>query len=76
MISPYTLSRKAWTAIEVHSLRLSMGLTQEQFAHKLGVTVVTVNRWERGVSRPRGLSIGALNILIMSFNHDDYKGDQ
>jgi putative transcriptional regulator len=71
MISPYTLSRKVWTAIEVHSLRVSMGMTQEQFAHRLGVTVVSVNRWERGVSKPRGLSINALNNLIMMITKDE-----
>ena len=31
----------------IRNLRLSLGLTQEQFAVRLGVTFSTVNRWER-----------------------------
>lgn len=36
------------TAQEIKQLRLRLGLTQEQFAHKLGVSWTTVNRWEHG----------------------------
>ena len=31
---------------EIKELRTTLGLTQEQFAAKLGVTFTTVNRWE------------------------------
>lgn len=34
------------------SLRQATGLTQEQFARKLGVTKMTVSRWECGRMRP------------------------
>lgn len=38
----------------IRDKRLALGLTQEQFAHRLGVSVMTVSRWERGAmpSRP------------------------
>jgi DNA-binding transcriptional regulator YiaG len=32
----------------VRSVRTSLGLTQEAFGHRLGVTATTVNRWENG----------------------------
>lgn len=38
------------------TLRAALGLTQEQFAARLGVTVSTVNRWENGKGRPSPLA--------------------
>jgi len=38
---------------KVRRMRKAMGLTQEQFAAKIGVTVSTVNRWEKGRSKPQ-----------------------
>lgn len=37
-----------WDAKRVRSLRLSFGDTQESFAHRLGVSFVSVSRWENG----------------------------
>ncbi len=36
------------------SIRKSLGLTQERMAHLLGVSFVSVNRWEGGHSSPVG----------------------
>ncbi len=36
----------------IKKLRGRLGLTQEQFAHHLGVTYSTVNQWENGRRRP------------------------
>jgi putative transcriptional regulator len=36
----------------VKKLRSKLGLTQEQFAQKVGVTFPTINRWEKGVRKP------------------------
>lgn len=36
----------------VKALRLSLALSQERFAHLLGVSLQTVRRWENGMSRP------------------------
>jgi transcriptional regulator with XRE-family HTH domain len=41
----------------VKKLRLFLGLTQEQFAAKIGVTFSTVNRWENGKGKPSPLAI-------------------
>ena len=37
----------------VKGLRQRLGLTQEQFAHAVGVTFSTVNQWENGRRRPQ-----------------------
>lgn len=54
------------TPQEIIQLRLRLGLTQEQFAHKLGVTHVTVNRWENGKAKPSNLAKQALLNLAES----------
>jgi transcriptional regulator with XRE-family HTH domain len=41
----------------IRELRLLTGLTQEQFAAKLGVTFPTINRWENGRSKPSPLAV-------------------
>lgn len=41
----------------VRELRQRLGLTQEQFAAKLGVTFPTINRWENQKSRPSRMAM-------------------
>jgi len=48
---------------DVVSLRSHLGLTQEKFAEKLGVSVSAVGKWETGQYKPRGLSLRALERL-------------
>ena len=48
---------------DVARLRSHLGLSQEKFAQKLGVSVWTVGNWERGLNKPRGLSLRALERL-------------
>lgn len=38
----------------IKQLRKEKGLTQEQFAEKLGVSNRSVSRWENGVSHTKG----------------------
>lgn len=52
---------KSWAEM-VKQLRKAMGLTQEQFA-KVGVTVATVNRWERDRSKPQPLAMRRIEEL-------------
>ena len=52
-----------WTAAAVRRLRRKLGLTQEGLARRLDVSTVTVNRWERRHSKPRGLSAKALDAV-------------
>ncbi len=49
--------------IAIRTLRRNLRLTQEEFAHRLGVAVVTVNRWENGHSMPSKLAYAAVVAL-------------
>lgn len=53
-------------AQHVLEIRLEMGLTQEQFAAKLGVSFPTVNRWENKKTKPSPLAIQKLQKLLSS----------
>jgi transcriptional regulator with XRE-family HTH domain len=41
----------------VRKLRANFGLTQEQFAAKVGVTYSTINRWENDKGKPSPLAM-------------------
>jgi len=43
--------------------RIALGLTQEQFAAKVGVTFSTVNRWENNKSKPSPLALQRIKKL-------------
>jgi DNA-binding transcriptional regulator YiaG len=57
------------------SLREAIGLTQEHFGRKLGVTKMTVSRWECGKMRPSSSMIGALRRLQSRARHEGVKID-
>ncbi len=48
---------------DIARLRAYLGLSQEKFAKKLGVSVSAVGKWETGLHKPRGLSLRALDRL-------------
>lgn len=48
----------------VRELRLRLGLTQEEFAAKLGVTFPTVNRWENRRAKPSRMAIKLIEALL------------
>ncbi len=48
---------------DVVRLRARLGLSQEKFAKKLGVSASIVSKWEQGLHKPRGLSFRALERL-------------
>ncbi len=48
---------------EVKSLRKSLGLTQQKLAELLGVSFVTLNRWENGQVSPSKLALNKLHGL-------------
>ncbi|MHC4211936.1 MAG: helix-turn-helix domain-containing protein [Planctomycetota bacterium] len=51
----------------VVKLRTTLGLTQEQFAAKIGVTFSTVNRWENGKGMPSPLAMLRIEELQNEF---------
>lgn len=51
---------------QIKKTRLILGLTQEEFAHRLGVTLCTVNRWENNKSAPSRLAQLQLDRIVNS----------
>jgi DNA-binding transcriptional regulator YiaG len=47
----------------IATLRQRLSMTQEEFAHAIGVTVSTVNRWENGHIEPSRLARKAMQGL-------------
>ena len=47
----------------IRSLRQKLGMTQEEFAHDIAVTVSTVNRWENAHAEPSKLAWKAIQDL-------------
>ena len=50
----------------IRELRARLGLTQEEFAHAIAVTVSTVNRWENSHAEPSKLAWKAIRDLARS----------
>ncbi len=48
---------------DVKKMRLSLNLTQEEFAHYLGVTLCTVSRWENNKTSPSRLALKQIQQL-------------
>jgi len=48
---------------DVVRLRSRLRLNQEKFAEKLGVSLSSIEKWESGRHKPRGLSVRALERL-------------
>jgi DNA-binding transcriptional regulator YiaG len=54
----------------VAALRRRLNMTQEEFAHAIGVTVSTVNRWENGHIEPSRLARRAMQALAREAGGD------
>ncbi|MGL5082029.1 MAG: helix-turn-helix domain-containing protein [Microcoleaceae cyanobacterium] len=44
----------------ISTMRQRLGISQEKLAAELGVSFQTVNRWERGHTKPSHLALGAI----------------
>jgi transcriptional regulator with XRE-family HTH domain len=64
------LRASADTSQLVRRLRERLGLTQEKFAAKLGVTFPTINRWENGRTKPSPLARRRIEELLRSMGTD------
>jgi DNA-binding transcriptional regulator YiaG len=58
-----TRTQTSTLAQDIKTLRLQLGLTQTQFAVKLGVSFPSVNRWENGKVKPSALAFKQLQRL-------------
>ena len=54
----------------IREVRTILGLTQEQFAGKVGVTVTTANRWENNRGKPSPLAMLRIKKLQQKINHN------
>jgi len=52
-------------AEDIKNLREKKGLTQQQLASALNVSVTTVSRWESGVKEPSGSAAAILKSVIV-----------
>jgi len=48
---------------DVTALRRFVGMTQEQFARAVGISVDTLQNWEQGRRRPQGAAIALIRIV-------------
>lgn len=53
----------AWSAKRIRSLREALGETQEVFARRLGVSWVTISRWEGSRGKPSRLAVQQLDAI-------------
>lgn len=51
------------SVVDVKKLRLSIGLTQKEFASTFGLNLGTLRHWERGDRRPQGPALILLNLV-------------
>jgi putative transcriptional regulator len=49
--------------IDVQALRTRIGLTQEEFGAKFGISLGTLRHWERGDRRPHGPALVLLRVI-------------
>lgn len=57
----------------VRELRNHIGLSQEKFAAKLGVTSPTINRWENARAKPSPLAVARIREIAEGLGQDGAK---
>lgn len=50
--------------IDIRELRDRLGLTQQDFAARLGVSVQSVHRWETGKAKPSRIVCKLIELLL------------
>ncbi|AJA21673.1 TPA: helix-turn-helix domain-containing protein [Bacillus thuringiensis] len=55
-------------AYDIKALRQLIGLSQSEFAQLIGVSELTVNRWEGGHVQPKRMSIKRIESLVGAKN--------
>jgi putative transcriptional regulator len=49
--------------VDIQAVRKKVGLTQEEFAARFGISVGTLRHWERGDRRPHGTALVLLHVI-------------
>lgn len=49
--------------LDIRALRQKVGLTQEEFAARFGISLGTLRHWERGDRRPHGTALVLLQVI-------------
>ena len=49
---------------EIREKRVALGISQEQLARKIKVSVATIQRWEKGLHSPHQLAVTELTMLF------------
>ena len=49
--------------VDVKALRFRIGMTQEQFAARFGMSMATLRHWERGDRSPHGPALVLLKVI-------------
>jgi len=62
------MSDKMRWDVAIKRLREHLGWTQEQLAAKLGVSLPSINRWERGKVQPSRMAVNQLNTAFRDAN--------
>ncbi len=52
------------TSVLVKDTRKRLGMTQLQFAKTLGVSFQSVNRWERGKTKPLPIILKQIEVMV------------
>jgi putative transcriptional regulator len=52
-----------FTPVDVKNIRTNIGMTQNEFASKFGISVSTLRHWERGDRKPQGPALVLLNVV-------------
>ena len=63
-------------AESIKKVRVQLNLTQEELAHKLGVSFATVNRWENGSYNPSRLAKITFTNFCKDNNINSDSGDK
>ena len=59
------------TDIDIKALRKSVAITQDQLAAIVGVTTITVCRWEKGKTRPTAYQVALLKGIELAAKRSD-----
>jgi len=52
--------------LNVNSIRSKLNMTQKEFANTIGIAITTLQKWELGITKPRGTASTLLKLIDIS----------